>query len=259
MESHAPSGRAAVPTVPDRRRPGKNTLPDQRTLLSWLFVGRLVLATGVLLGAGLVWTERPQESFLVSVAVVFALVFTGYGVGTVFLLRRTPTNAFFLFQALEDLGLVTTIVHIAGQPQSAFPALYVLVVAAYALLMPPAWVAITAFLASVLFVGDTIWTHSASLDSASWAQIVVFNLVFGIVAVLGHRLREAGMEQATLATELQRVRLEADDILRNIRSGVLTVDGFGRLAFINPTAERLLDLDGEALIGRPVLDQLKTR
>ena len=61
--------------MPDRRRPGKNTLPDQRTLLTWLFVGRLVLATGVLLGAGLVWTERPQESFIVSVAVVFALVF----------------------------------------------------------------------------------------------------------------------------------------------------------------------------------------
>jgi two-component system sensor histidine kinase PilS (NtrC family) len=259
MASPAPSGRAAVPTVPERRQPGKNTLPDQRTLLTWLFVGRLVLATGVLLGAGLVWTERPQEAFIVSVAVVFALVFTGYGAGTVFLLRRAPTNAFFLIQALVDLGLVTTIVHFAGQPQSAFPALYVLVVAAYALLMPPAWVGLTALLASILFVSDTIWNHGASLDTASWAQIVVFNLVFGIVAVLGHRLREAGVEQATLATELQRVRLEADDILRNIRSGVLTVDGFGRLAFINPTAERLLDLDGEALIGFPVLDQLKTR
>jgi two-component system sensor histidine kinase PilS (NtrC family) len=259
MESSAPLARAAVPTVPDRRRPGKNTLPDQRTLLTWLFAGRLVLATGVLLGAGLVWTERPQESFFVSVAVVFALVFTLYGAGTVFLLRRAPSNSFFLVQALVDLGLVTTILHFAGQPQSAFPALYVLVVAAYSLLMPPAWVAVTAVLASALFLGDTVASHGLSLDSASWAQIVVFNLVFAIVAVLGHRLREAGMEQATLATELQRVRLEADDILRNIRSGVLTVDGFGRLAFINPTAERLLDLDGEALIGLPVLDQLKTR
>src|SRR6476620_9724773 len=131
MESSAPSGRAAVPTVPDRRRPGKNTLPDQRTLLTWLFGGRLVLATGVLLGAGLVWTERPQEAFSVSIAVVFALVFTLYGVGTVFLLRRTPTDAFFFIQALVDLGLVTTVVHFAGQPQSAFPALYVLAVVAY--------------------------------------------------------------------------------------------------------------------------------
>src|ERR671920_2220536 len=259
METTAPSGRAAVPTVPDRRRPGKNTLPDQRTLLTWLFAGRLVLATGILLGAGLVWTERPQESFIVSISVVFALMFTLYGAGTIFLLRRRTTNAFFFIQALVDLGLVTTILHFTGQPQSAFPALYVLVVAAYSLLMPPAWVAVTAVLASMLFLGDTIWTHGDSLDTASWAQIVVFNLVFAIVAVLGHRLREAGMEQATLATELQRVRLEADDILRNIRSGVLTVDGFGRLAFINPTGQRLLDLDGEGLIGLPVLDQLKSR
>jgi two-component system, NtrC family, sensor histidine kinase PilS len=114
-------------------------------------------------------------------------------------------------------------------------------------------------LTSALYLGDTIWTHTRGLDTASWAQITLYVLVFGLVAVLGHRLREAGMEQATLATELQRVRLEADDILRNIRSGVLTVDGLGRLAFINPTAERLLDLDGEALIGLPVLDQLKTR
>jgi two-component system sensor histidine kinase PilS (NtrC family) len=259
MDSNAPSGRISVPTVAGPRRPGKNTLPDQRTLLTWLFGGRLVLATGVLLGAGLVWTERPQESFIVSVAVVFALVFTGYGAGTVFLLNRKPGNPFFLIQALVDLGLVTTVVHFAGQPQSAFPALYVLVVVTYAMLMPPAWVAATAVLASLLYLGDTLWSHGATLDTASWAQMAVYNLLFAIVAVLGHRLREAGMEHATLATELQRVRLEADDILRNIRSGVLTVDGVGRLAFINPTAERLLDLDGESLIGLPVLDHLKGR
>jgi two-component system, NtrC family, sensor histidine kinase PilS len=151
------------------------------------------------------------------------------------------------------------VVHFARQPQSAFPALCILVVAAYALLMPPATGALTAVLASALFLGDTLWTRADAPDVAFWAQMLVFNLVFAIVAVLGHRLREAGMEQETLATELQRVRLEADDILRNIRSGVLTVDGLGRLAFINPTAERLLDLEGEALIALPVLDQLKVR
>jgi two-component system sensor histidine kinase PilS (NtrC family) len=245
--------------MPDRRRAGRSTLPDQRTLLSWLFVGRLVLAIGIMLGASLVWTERPQESFLVTVAVVVALLFTGYGAWQVFVRARHASNAFLMIQALVDLGVVTTIVHFAGQPQSAFPALYVLVVAAYALLMPPAWGVLTAILASALFLGDAFWSRTGVPDSAFWAQAVVFNVVFAIVAVLGHRLREAGMEQATLAIELKRVRLEADDILQNIRSGVLTVDGFGRLAFINPTAQRLLDLNAEALIGLPVMDQLKTR
>jgi len=207
--------------MPDRRRVGRSTLPDQRTLLSWLFVGRLVLAVGILLGAGLVWTERPQESFLVTIAVVIALLFTAYGAWRILLRQQPAGNAFLLVQALVDLGVVTTIVHFAGQPQSAFPALYVLVVAAYALLMPPGWGAITAVSASLLFLGDAFWTRPGAPDTAFWAQVVVFNIVFAIVAVLGHRLRQAGMEQETLAIELRRVRLEADDILRNIRSGVL--------------------------------------
>jgi two-component system sensor histidine kinase PilS (NtrC family) len=243
---------------PDQRA-GRSSLPDQRTLLSWLFIGRLTLAVGSLMGAGLVWTERPQESFLVSVTVGVALTFTAYGFYIVHWRGRRAGKTFLLIQAVVDLTIVTMVVHFAGQPTSAFPALYVLVVAAYALLMPPATGALTAILASALFLGDTLWTRADAPDPAFWAQMLVFNLVFAIVAVLGHRLREAGMEQETLATELQRVRLEADDILRNIRSGVLTVDGLGRLAFINPTAERLLDLQGGALIGLPVLDQLKMR
>ena len=88
-----------------------------------------------------------------------------------------------------------------------------------------------ALLTGFLFVEDMLAQHLAHKTVFS----VLSWLVFGGL-LLGHRLREAGMEQATLATELQRVRLEADDILRNIRSGVLTIDGAGRLAFINPTA-----------------------
>ena len=77
-----------------------------------------------------------------------------------------------------------------------------------------------------------------------------------IVAVLGHRLRASPtLQQHTLEYELRRVRLEADEILQNIRSGVITVDADGRLAFINPTAERLLGLDGDRLLGRPILER----
>ena len=52
------------------------------------YLGRLILAVGILMGAGLVWTERPQESFLVSIAVVIALMVTAYGFYIVHLRRR---------------------------------------------------------------------------------------------------------------------------------------------------------------------------
>lgn len=241
------------------RRGGRASLPTQRTLLSWLFVGRLVLALATLVGASLVWTQRPDVAFISAIAVVFALTFTGYGVWAVFGRGSIPTHAFLQVQALVDLGLVTALVHVSRQPQSAFPALYVLVVAAYALLLPLGWGLVTAFAASAMFLLDAMWGQGIDLDTAFWAQFTVFNVVFLLVAALSHRLREAGVEQATLETELERVRLEADDILRNIRSGVLTVDGKGRLAFINPTAQRLLNLDAAALLGQPVLDTLKLR
>jgi PAS domain S-box-containing protein len=80
-----------------------------------------------------------------------------------------------------------------------------------------------------------------------------------LVGALAARLRQAGAEGESLRTELRRVRMEADDILRHIRSGVLTVDGTGQLAFINPMAERLLQLDAVTMTGFPVLDTLKLR
>ena len=240
------------------RRASKSSLPDQRTLLSWLFGARLVLAVATLVGAALVWTEAPGESFIVTVTVLFALMLTVYGAWRSFV-RRLDAGVLFLFiQALADLALVTTLVHFGGT-RSIFPGLYVLVIAAYGILLPSRAGVTVALLATGVYFADAVIAYPSTPDAAFWAQVFVFNLVFAIVAVLGHRLREAGMEQATLETELQRVRLEADDILRNIRSGVLTVDGLGRLAFINPTAERLLELDGEALIGLPVLDLLKLR
>ena len=99
----------------------------------------------------------------------------------------------------------------------------------------------------------------APLQWLGASPVLVFNLVFAVVAILGHRLRAAGLEAHTLETELERVRLEADVILRNIRSGVVTVDPHGRLAFMNPTAQQLLHIDGEAMLGEPVLDRLKHR
>ena len=52
---------------------------------------------------------------------------------------------------------------------------------------------------------------------------------------------------------------EADEILRNIRSGVMTVNSRGELAFINPTAETVLDLEGGDWYGRPIMGELARR
>ncbi len=257
MHADVTSARAGAPS-PASRRPAKS-LPDQRTLLSWLFAGRLVIALTMLIAAGVTSGARPDSAFLVSVGVIVAFTITTYGAWVVFVKRREIGSAFLPLQAAADLGLATLLVYFLGAGSTIAPAVYVLVIATYAVLMPLRAGIVTAVVASAVYAFAATKYAGGGSPLAFWAQLAVFNIVFAIVAFLGHRLREAGMEQETLQTELQRVRLEADDILRNIRSGVLTVDPLGRLAFINPTAARLLELDGEALIGQPVLDQLKLR
>ncbi|HEU4649728.1 MAG TPA: ATP-binding protein [Gemmatimonadales bacterium] len=235
------------------------SFPTERTLLSWLVIGRLVVALATLIWAALVSSTHASAAFIGSIGVVFALISAGYSAWAILIRNTAPSRGFLQVQALVDLGLVTSLVHVSGQPQSAFPALYVLVVVAYALLLPIGWGIFTAIAAASMFLADALLGLALVPDTAFWAQFAVFNVVFLLAAVLSHRLREAGVEQATLATELERVRLEADDILRNIRSGVITVDSHGRLAFINPTAQRLLGLDADTLVGRPVLVELKQR
>jgi two-component system sensor histidine kinase PilS (NtrC family) len=159
-----------------------------------------------------------------------------------------------------DLLLVTALVHFAGAHETGWVALYVLVIAIYGLIMPVRSGLVTAIFGAAAFLADAYFAQPRGTASPGlWGQVAVFLIVSAVVATLGQRLRAAAMEQTQLETELERVRLEADEILRNIRSGVLTVDGRGNLAFINPTAEQLLDLSAASHLGRPVLAQLERR
>lgn len=240
-------------------RQSSRGLPDQKTLLSWVFGARVVIAVATLVIASLEWTSAPRLSFLVSVGVLFAFVLTVYGYWMVWLRHRAPHGVFFYFQALGDIGLTTLLVHFTDGPRSPFPSLYILFIAAYALLMSFSGGFVVALTVAAAYFADSMFLLGALPGLSFWGQVGVFLAAFLLVGVLASRLRAAGVERQTLEIELRRVRLEADEILRHIRSGVMTVDETGRLAFINPMAERLLQVDGERATGLPVLDQLKLR
>ena len=223
-------------------------------------MGRLILGLAILVSAALLWTTKPAFSFIATIGVLLAYTITVYGYWAVWLRGRTPGEVFLYCQALVDLGLITMLAHFTGGYDGPFPALYILGISAYALLMSFGSGLGIPLLAVALYFIDTFYGgHTERPGLGFWGQIAVFVAAYGLVGALAANLRRAGEERESLQTELRRVRLEADDILRNIRSGVLTVDGEGRLAFINPMGARLLQIDGPAMTGLPVLDRLKLR
>ncbi len=155
-------------------------------------------------------------------------------------------------QAVFDLALVTLVVHVTGGSDSQFPALYVLVIAMSAVLMPLSSSLVVTSLGILMYVADIVFWHSAQTTAAIGFQIAVFVGVFVAISVIASRAHVAGVERQELEREVRRLKLEASDILENIRSGIVTVDGDGHLIYTNPAALELLGLRGQSVLGRPL-------
>jgi two-component system, NtrC family, sensor histidine kinase PilS len=235
-------------------------LLDPERLVRWVYVGRLSLATAIFLAAVLAAPDPDTDSrkiVIATVAFVVTLAATGLSVLYSGFYRRPLRNAFFYSQAVFDLFLVTAVVHVTatnGTP-SQFAALYILVIATSSLLLPVGGGLLVALLGNVLYVADAAWSIGAPFTIGVWLQLAVFAMVALGSAYLSAKVKElsAGTE-----AELARVRLEAADILHNIRSGILTIDAGGHLLYANPMAEQLLAIDLETMRGQPLLDRLRS-
>ena len=229
-------------------------------LLRWLYLGRLTLAAGVFGGALLVWPEmEPRATRLVTLVFLLPLVVTGASAWHTHLRGRVPGSNFLYAQVIFDALLVTAVVHLTGGGESEFAPLYILVIAAGALLLPlPGGVLIGA-LASLLYFVDIVWAHASIPPGTVFIQIGLFALMALATGYLGDRLRQAGAALGEIESELRQLKLSTSDILGAIDTGVATIDGAGRLAYINPAGEGLLGLKESEWQGRPVLEELSRR
>jgi two-component system sensor histidine kinase PilS (NtrC family) len=221
--------------------------PSARQLLQWLYVGRLAVAIVVFAAAAFSFRAvDPLELLVLAVAAVASVLVTSGSVWYTHVRRAEPGLTFLYAQALFDLALVTTVVHVTEGPDSQFPALYIPIIAVASVLMPFRSSLLVTVLASLLYVADLAWWHPVQLSVAVWLQVAVFVAVFAATELIASRIRVVGEQHRVLQREVRRLRLEASDILRNIRSGVLTVDGSGVLVFANPAARELIGLGADS-------------
>jgi len=245
-----------TPPAPARRAP-LGAVPPALTLLQWIYLGRITVASAVFLAAALSWWAADPTALLVaSLSVTLALVVTAAAYWYTHV-RFAPFGQTFLYgQAVFDVALVTAIAHITG-PYSYFAALYILVIAFNAVLMPLANGLLVALLAGIVYSADVVFVQRAELPSAALLQVAVYWLVATATGYLASRVQVVRAAHQNLEAELRRVRLEAADILRHIGAGVLTLDADGSLVYANPTAEALLGLTAAELQGRPALEQIR--
>ncbi|HEV8380450.1 MAG TPA: ATP-binding protein [Gemmatimonadales bacterium] len=234
----------------------KGSPPTAIQLLRLVYLGRMCLAIAIYVTAALkVRVAAPLDILVTSFMLVAAATVTLASYWHTHFRRRRPGPTFLYLQALFDVFLITAAVHMTGGADSDLASLYVILVAVTALLMPPANAGLVTLFAGLVYFAEVFWGHPAGVSAGIWIQLGVFVLVALVVAYVSSRVKILGAAHDALAAEVRQVQLEADDVLRNIRTGVLTVDADGRLLYANPASEEILGFKAREWLGRSVMPE----
>ncbi len=234
----------------------QGSVPTAFELLRLQYVGRMCLGVAIYVTAALkVQVAAPLDILVTSFMLVAAAAVTLVSYWHTHLRRRMPGPTFLYLQALFDVLLITAVVHMTGGADSDFASLYVILVAVTALLMPPANAGLVTLFAGLLYFADVFWGHPGTVTAGVWIQLGVFVLVAVVIAYVASRVNILGAAREALAAEVRQVQLEADDVLRNIRTGVITVDADGRLLYANPASEEILGFKAREWLGRSVMPE----
>ena len=221
-------------------------------LIRWVYVGRLSVAWAVLIAAFSKWLELDSDkTLIVMLTFVLSHIVTVASFAWSDIQRRPFTETFFYLQLMVDLLVVTAAVHVTDGQVAA---LYILVNAVAAIFLPVRGAMLVAALGIVLYAADVSLLQATTLAAPFILQVLVFALAAAGSSLISAQLKVAGVGREALEAELKRVRLREADILRNIGSGILSVDETGELLFANASASELLGSDLEARVGTPILD-----
>ncbi|HUL03159.1 MAG TPA: ATP-binding protein [Gemmatimonadales bacterium] len=238
------------------RRTRASAMPSPRALLRSVYIGRMCVAIAIYLSAALrVTVATPTDILVASLLLVAAVVVTIPSYWYTHVRDRAPGPTFVYLQALFDTALVTAVVHMTGGPQSDFTSLYVPLIAVAAVLMPPANTGLVTVLVGMVYLADVFFGHRTAMTPNIGVQLALFAAVAAVTAYFSSRVSVMEAERVALAGELRQARLEASDVLRNIPTGVVTVDGDGLLLYCNPAAEHILGFHERDWRTRPIMPE----
>ncbi|CAN5817076.1 ATP-binding protein [soil metagenome] len=228
-------------------------------MLRWLYSGRLIVATAIFVAALASWL-RPGatqvDTLIATMTLLAALAATGLGVWWVEILGRAPGRSFLYSQVVFDVLMVTAIIYVTGGPYSPYPPLYILVITAAALLLPLPGGMLIGVLSSMLFLSGVVFVPMEDPRREDYLRVGLFCVVAVATAGVGDRLRRTGAALGAMETELRQLRLDTNDIMGAVDTAVVTVDGAGRLIYLNAATMDLLGASLAGWTGRPVVEEL---
>lgn len=209
--------------------------------------------------------------------------FLAYSVFTLLLLFalafKLPEKYFRLSQVVIMVQIISEIVaeaaviRVTGDITSPFTILFMLTIVSAALAYQLVGTLFTATLASAAY-GVVIWFSTGerlpetlnldllkSIYSSNddlffklFLYICIFYLVAFVAGYLSQKIKSKERELRAASESLARAKLETDEILKHLHSGLITIDHFGRIVYFNQAAEKITGFKEHEIKGKNCLE-----
>jgi two-component system sensor histidine kinase PilS (NtrC family) len=245
---------------------------NERTWLNWLVRARILIIT-VLLGVELAVTQFTQTN--VPKGLFLTVITLWYAVGVLYILLPRIWSDMHLqsrMQVLTDLAFATALIYVTGGVDTYFNFLLPIIIIVAAILLPRSWSYFVAALSFICFGAiidltyfEVIPSYSVSRpDPKSLQAVILVNLgaylaIAYLANVLVTKLRQAGAQLQEKSGALEHLQALHENIVNSISGGLVTTDLEGRITFVNPSAERLLERTQAELLNSPVEELLADR
>lgn len=249
----------------------------EQTILKvpWLLLSRLFVFL-LLLGIVVFFLKVPDLLFVPFL--IYSLL-TLISLAIILLdLKRTYEFLFNFIIALHilfEIVIEAGVIYHTGRVDSPFAVLFILTIISTSLVYHLGGSVIVASLSILSYVFTIIWSQEGfgfsffSLKNLRYVNDVTFYKVFlyicafYLVAFIGgylaQRVKIKGEELWSASVELNRIRTDTDDVLRHVKSGLVTVDALGRIIYFNRAAEEILGYKEQEVKGKNYEDVFKKR
>jgi two-component system, NtrC family, sensor histidine kinase PilS len=240
---------------------------DERTWLAWLVKVRILILT-VLLGLELVLAQFTPIAFPFGLFVNAMVLAYTISVFHLLLLRLWgETRVQGILQVATDLLTVSLFVYITGGVDSSLNFLYPLVIVVATILFSRRGAYVTAGLAFILYATvlelcffQIIPSYSVTHPEVRTLQgIILVNLcgyaaIAYLAGVLAAKLRQVDTRLKYTRGALESLQALHENIIRSTSNGLITTGLDGRIALVNPSAEKLLERAEHELVSQRLSD-----
>jgi two-component system sensor histidine kinase PilS (NtrC family) len=226
-----------------------------RRALARLLVARLGLAVfGVGLALAIAGDGRTVRQEL-GLWAVLAVAFGSTAVSAAWMGRVRRPQRFGVAQLGADIGMVTALVHFSGGGASPFGFLYLPIPVFGAMLFDRRGAYGATLLSSLAYGAALAFGRrsAAEVEFALWCGHTGALLVVALLAsALARELRVTGERLDASRARLRALASLHERTVECLTSGLLTLDGDARIAFVNPEAERIIGRRKEELLAEPL-------